>query len=616
MAILSACLVIATINLGIGRATWNSLWLSENLGSDIGNCTNQSLPCKTWSYVADKYNQMCRRQFNEMNPNSTALYIDSGNYNIYQTLNRIDNPPFSNVHDMNYSKQLFIYYKVGGNYNFNHNDNYNSSMAQAAQSAHTSTVLQTFAPFINLFRFHGNSFRLIYIATSVEISQIVYSPLTEYFSTLLVTSYLSHVKLSNITVDGDNTTLITNYSCDEYCQSATMTPWMDETILIYIKVANSLTVEDMTISNVRHDRYTQLIWEKSVDTFATVDDDETISNSNYVFYVFNVDNILLKGIQYVYTLSDSLGLVNSCKKYMYFGHFAYFWRNQYSMLRFEDILIEYYPILHAFHLKDNHNSNVSFYNIELNGVYGEYLFCFEYNTNMTTLMNHVTVNGLLIATTSSTCNDEPLIDKKIFYFGKNTDCQLNMNNSNFVNIMLSASGIAFNIDSYYINTNYVKYQLQRTITIVNTIFSNITTKNNKYGLIYISGNGYHLMIDNCTFSSNKNFVGIIHCTTHSNCNISIKNSKFSNNDGLCENGQSVSNGIYLENEANATVVIKNSTFTGIPWIHADSTSNVTIDSVTRSTMYETNATSTINVTCDSPMVLMISNYRYRYVNGL
>ena len=82
-------------------------------------------------------------------------------------------------------------------------------------------------------------------------------------------------------------------------------------------------------------------------------------------------------------------------------------------------------------------------------------------------------------------------------------------------------------------------------------------------------------MNNVLISNLTNFVSIIHCAGA--CDITVKNSVWENNEGQCYNGEAVRNGIFLVDDAGATVQFINTTLYGSPWKKYDSTSTITFD---------------------------------------
>ena len=122
---------------------------------------------------------------------------------------------------------------------------------------------------------------------------------------------------------------------------------------------------------------------------------------------------------------------------------------------------------------------------------------------------------------------------------------------------------------------------------------------------------FDIIIDNCTFIDNKNFAALIHCDTSSYCDVTIKNSVFERNDGLCGDGQNIENGIYAASGAYGTISIESSMFIGIPWIGADSTSTITIDNETQSMISDTMVNGTNrDLICSQQLQVFVSNNRY------
>ena len=110
-----------------------------------------------------------------------------------------------------------------------------------------------------------------------------------------------------------------------------------------------------------------------------------------------------------------------------------------------------------------------------------------------------------------------------------------------------------------------------------------------YGLIYTRDN-FEIDIIDCVFENNFGFIGLIQCARYSYCHVNIKNCVFINNvydynstsvtSRSCYNGEPIINSIYLENNAQAVLVMRDSTFyfRG-PTVIYDSSSSVSIANI-------------------------------------
>ena len=99
------------------------------------------------------------------------------------------------------------------------------------------------------------------------------------------------------------------------------------------------------------------------------------------------------------------------------------------------------------------------------------------------------------------------------------------------------------------------------ILINNVTFSNIGMEsdiNGNYGLFDINEGVYTVIIDESIFELKRNLI-LVYCHSSSECNVTIKNSIFSNNiiENECYNVKQVYNGFYLESAASATLNLIN-----------------------------------------------------------
>ena len=108
---------------------------------------------------------------------------------------------------------------------------------------------------------------------------------------------------------------------------------------------------------------------------------------------------------------------------------------------------------------------------------------------------------------------------------------------------------------------YFLLSFYNNIFLTAVIFENLQSES-VYGLIYIN-NGYDVVIDNCTFKNNLNFIGLILYTNMSGCEINITNTVFDTNIGSNYDGNQMINGIILDEGANGNVYIESIAFIGI-----------------------------------------------------
>lgn len=327
-----------------------------------------------------------------------------------------------------------------------------------------------------------------------------------------------------------------------------------------------------------------MIYVASVDVFIAscinvYDMNRRDGYADYSFRISSTNSIIFSDITYLFS-ENALEMDSD-----YVGYFIYLLRNDNSVAHFTNIAASNYYLKYGFYIVDNDNSNFTLANVALTSISGEYLFYIYSNYGQTLHLDSLTVNGK--------------IDGSVVYFGNNYG-ELIVKNSNLSDIFVASTGMVFEFIS----------GLADNITFENVIFSNMETKNYGYGLIHISSS-FNVMISNCTFVNNKNFAGIIHCSESSHCNVSITNSVMQGNDGLCFDGVSLLNGIYLENGTQGYLTITNSLFIGIPWIYNDSSTIMTIDDATYSMMIDTTTNNTDgDLLCASTLFILITSNMY------
>ena len=87
------------------------------------------------------------------------------------------------------------------------------------------------------------------------------------------------------------------------------------------------------------------------------------------------------------------------------------------------------------------------------------------------------------------------------------------------------------------NYHFTNISLTQTLEITNSIFGKFKVHSantkvfNFYYLSTYSSSDFNIKFNNCTFRNNVGFVAMIHCDYRSNCQISIQDSTFSNNNG-------------------------------------------------------------------------------------
>ena len=408
------------------------------------------------------------------------------------------------------------------------------------------SVLKTLSSSVTLFDFSASSSNYIY--ADLSISDLTYIPLYAQYTRLGYFYYNDNVKFSNVIVDGS---FASWYSYRYYIYN-----------LMYIYQVNSLIIENMNILDVN-----------TVDGY-----------SDYLFAIYYTDYVSFSRI----VCNVTGGGIDS----EYNSYFAIFDENDYSEMHFNDIKISNSRISEGFYITDNDYSHFYFDSIEFDNVYGGRFFYIYSNWAQTINMSNININA-----------NNGTISSSILYCGYNYNGELTISNSEFKNIKLGTSAVAFYL--------YYAYSYAReTIRFENVLFSNIEASSGSYGLIFINSY-FDVVIDNCTFSNNTNFPAIIHCDTSSYCNVVIKNSVFDKNDGLCGDSEILMNGIYLGTSAYGTLEIENTLFIGIPWIDLDATSTISIDNATQSMMVDVGANYTNNDNkCASKMRISVSEDGY------
>ena len=318
-------------------------------------------------------------------------------------------------------------------------------------------------------------------------------------------------------------------------------------------------------------------------TIANMDILDVNLNNADVFVISRTYNTILRDI-----VCNVTGIEMESRKYEYKAYFADFNLNDNSTVNFKNIIIANYYLFRGFYIANNDYSQLFFDNIVFENVRGLRFFHIKDNHKQAISINNLSVD----------CHNQTM-DGGIVFSQWNSYSELTVTNSNFRNIQLPASAFSFyGGDS-------------ETVILKNVIFSNINSSsiNTHYGLIFIHSH-YDVIIDNCTFSQNKNLVALIHCDKSSYCNVTIKDSIFEENDSdkLCNNGKNIVNGIFLDTAAHGNVSVINTLFIGIPSIVADSTSTITIDNNTQQMMVDTNTEQQqINDKCAVYMDIVINN---------
>ena len=327
--------------------------------------------------------------------------------------------------------------------------------------------------------------------------------------------------------------------------------------MMYVNQAQTLTIANMEILDVN-------------------------LNQEYVFAIYHTNYAVFRDI-----VCNITGTEIDSSKYDYKTYFAHFESNDNSTVTLKNMVIANYYLFHGFYIEQNDYSQFFFNNIIFENVRGRNFFYISGNRKQTISINNLSVD----------CHNQTMDAEIIFSYG-NSYTELTVTNSNFRNMQLRSSAFFYN-----------SYKSEPVI-LKNVIFSNINSSSTHYGLIFIHSDG-DVIIDNCTFSQNKNLMALIHCDKSSYCNVTIKDSIFEENysDKLCNNGKNIVNGLFLDKAAHGHVNIINTLFIGIPSIIADSTSMVTIDNNTQQMMVDTN-TERINDKCAVYMDIIITNNVY------
>ena len=336
-----------------------------------------------------------------------------------------------------------------------------------------------------------------------------------------------------------------------------------DTRMGYFAYGYSMTLSNIIIDGRRSDSsssydmmYYYFVDYVTIDNFTMydmiTDTGDRVFEILYSDYV-NIKNVLVEPRQTSFTHEEL--------RFLYVGY-------TYDDVTIQDVLINkikttytiwiYYPYAIPVLLKD----------IAFQNVYGGPFFAFSYGQSSSVTLQNSTIKGVL--------NNNRKLEGSMIYLQYNGGTfNLNIENCLFSTFIFDQSGIGIHLDIASSDTNYVY--------LTNVVFENLQSQS-VYGLIYIEDN-FIVNIDGCTFANNTNFVAMIHCASGSLCDVTVSNSLFVNNEGQCFNGDPVRNGIFLNDDAEGTVVFKNTTFYGDPWRSYDSTSTVTFDSHT--TIYNT-----------------------------
>ena len=494
-------------------------------------------------------------------PNSRYLSNDGDDGDIYNNNNCTieSNPCETWSHTVTQFNEMDTLYIDSGNYDIDeemyieHNNYYLATVnytiignGHSNNNEKRNTFLKTDSESLNVFHISGSPNTASNNKISLEISEVIYLPKIFDDSSFGHFSYLSNLRLTEIAVDGSKGALSSVRSVVG---------------MIYVTHVAVVVVENMTIDDVnRPDGY-----------------------GDYVFVIYESDAVILKNVNYVFN--------NIASNNYYHGYFAFLGENSNSSAVLDNILIQDYALNRGFGMSYNVYSSFSFNNIFLDSVYGDYIFWSYSNLGQSIYMNNLTLNKINFP--SGTINDY------LMYFRSDDNGLLNIRNSIFANTRMSSSAIAFGF----------VYSSPVAVTFENVSFFNLTTDNYNYGLIYVQSSVVNVLLHDCNFLSNKNFAGIFHCGYGSHCNVSIKNSLFEGNDGLCHNDQSITNGFYFEDASTGMVSIENSTFIGIPWIHNNESFSFTLDNATQSMMVETNK-NVSNWLCPAGIDIYVSNNRY------
>lgn len=188
---------------------------------------------------------------------------------------------------------------------------------------------------------------------------------------------------------------------------------------------------------------------------------------------------------------------------------AYIYNSDNGDMVWKNVEFSNYYTKYAFYVYDCDYANMKLDHIHIINVDGGTLFYIYDGYNIDVKLNEIIVDG-----------NGHSISGYIMYFTLGYYGNMQIKNSLFSNIFVT-SYAAFHFDYEYYSTS---------ILFDAVTFSNVSSINSYYGLIYIE-DAIDIQIQNCTFISNENFVGMVYCESYSYCSVTITNSMFINNDG-------------------------------------------------------------------------------------
>ena len=310
----------------------------------------------------------------------------------------------------------------------------------------------------------------------------------------------------------------------------------------YFYYDDAVVLDTINVNGIGSDGYGSydLVYSYATDNFTAKNIIfYDIDNSNIPFHLFEIwyaDSIILENMMVINTDGD---------------------------FYLQNIKINDYYSTYLFSFRDSDYYDIYLTNITLNNVYGATLFWFYGNYYTNTYMDKILADGHGNYLTIS-----------LVYYDYNygivwSYVSLEITDSKFSNYVFSSSS----------TSGIYLYRQPAEVIIRNVSFINITAYDSVgsgRGLIYVA-HSHKVIIDECTFENNTNFVGLVHCIILSYCKVDIRNSVFNANliKKDCGNGEQLqaNSGVYLENRAYGEVNISNNWFDGNPTIIYDSRSH-------------------------------------------